>query len=99
MADRYEPLDWNDDDSYWRTNYATRPYAGTNPYDYYRPAYRYGFESANRYRGRTWEEVESDLERGWERFEHRTQATWQQIKDAVRDAWDRVMGRSPVTSR
>ena len=101
MADRNEPIDWNAEDSYWRTNYSTRPYAksGSNPYDYYQPGYRYGFESANRYPGRRWEEVESDLERGWERFEHRSKSTWQQVKDAVRDAWDRVMGRTPAHTR
>ena len=86
--------DWTTEDDYWRTNYASRPYARADRgYDYYEPGYRYGFESANRYRGRQWNEIESDLRSGWDRFEHRGQSAWENIKDAVRDAWDRVTGR------
>jgi hypothetical protein len=59
-------------------------------YDYYRPGYQYGYEAANRYRGRDWNDVESDLRSGWDRFENRSQSTWEHIKDAVRDAWNRV---------
>jgi hypothetical protein len=101
MADRIDPIDWNTEDSYWRTNYSTRPYAtdGNYPYDYYQPGYRYGFESAHRYPDRTWEDVESDLEHGWRVYENRSPTAWEQIKDAVRDAWDRVMGRTPIHSR
>lgn len=38
-------------------------YASSNPqdYGYYRPGYRYGYEAAGRYKGRRWEDVESDL--------------------------------------
>jgi hypothetical protein len=101
MADRDTMLNWEDEDKYWRTNYRNRPYAtsGTQEYDYYRPGYRYGFESANRYRGREWDDVESDLERDWNRFEHRGQSTWQQVKSAVRDAWDRVTGKTTAGTR
>ncbi len=85
--------DWSTEDRYWRENYVSRPYAHADRgYDTYQPGYRYGFESANRYRGRQWNEVESDLRSGWDRYEHRGQSTWENIKDAVRDAWDRVTG-------
>ena len=99
MADHDNLTDWNAEDSYWRNNYKTRPYAGTNEYTYYQPGYRYGYESAQRYRGRQWAEVESDLRSGWDRFEHRSQSAWEHVKDAVRDAWDRAMGRHPVGTR
>ena len=98
MADPY-PYDWDAEDTYWRTNYKNRPYAGSFDYDYYRPGYRYGFESARRYQGKSWNEVETDLERGWNKFEHRSKSTWEQVKDAVRDAWDRVTGHKPVGTR
>jgi hypothetical protein len=99
--ERTSPMDWNAEDTYWRTNYRSRPYASaaSYDYDYYRPAYRYGFESANQYSGRTWDLVESDLRRNWDTYEHRRESTWEQIKDAVRDAWDRVTGHHPVGSR
>ena len=86
--------DWMTEDTYWRSNFASRPYAQADRgYDYYRPGYRYGFESANRFQGRQWNEVEGDLRTGWDKFEHRAQSTWENVKDAVRDAWDRVRGR------
>ena len=92
---------WNDEDTYWRTHYRTRPYASSagRDYDYYQPGYRYGFEAANRYPNRTWSDVEADLARGWNTFEHRANATWEQMKDAVRDAWDRVTGNRLVGVR
>jgi hypothetical protein len=84
---------WDDEDQYWRSAYSTRPYGSGSNYDALRPGYRYGWESANRYRGRSWNEVESELERDWSSYGHRGTSTWQQVKDAVRDAWDRVTGR------
>ena len=98
MADQY-PQDWSVEDTYWRSNYRNRPYAGSQDYDFYRPGYRYGFESANRFRGKNWNEVESDLERDWNTYEHRGKSTWEQVKAAVRDAWDRVTTNRPVGTR
>ncbi|HXW04469.1 MAG TPA: hypothetical protein VD833_04495 [Vicinamibacterales bacterium] len=98
MAD-INPKDWDVEDSYWKSNYRTRPYASSNDYDYYRPGYRYGYESAHRYSGRTWEDAESDLRANWNTYEHRGQSTWEQMKEAVRDAWNRVTGHRPVSSR
>src|SRR5688500_16079836 len=101
MADQKDRFEWTDEDSYWRTNYQTRPYASAanKSYDYYQPGYRYGYEAANRYPGREWNEIESDLSRNWNSFEHRASSTWEQMKDAVRDAWDRVTGKRPVGTR
>jgi len=83
--------DWSTEDQYWRNTWNSRPYVSADrSYDFYQPGYRYGFESANRYRGRDWNDVESDLRSGWDRYEHRGQSTWENVKDAVRDAWNRV---------
>lgn len=86
---------WETEDNYWHENFSSRPYAiGADYYERFRPAYRYGFESATHGLGRTWEDAEPDLRTGWERYEHRGEASslWEDIKDAVRDAWDRVAG-------
>jgi hypothetical protein len=92
--------DWTAEDAYWRQNYASRPYArGDRGYEYYQPGYRYGFESAQRYGARQWNEIESDLRGGWDRFEHRGQSVWENVKDAVRDAWDRVTGNRAASRR
>jgi hypothetical protein len=92
--------DWSIEDTYWRSNFATRPYARADRgYEAYQPGYRYGFESANRFRGQPWNAVEPDLRSGWDRFEHRGQSTWENVKDAVRDAWDRVTGNRNAGAR
>jgi len=86
-------LDWTTEEDYWRQNYSNRPYVGSNrDFSVWSPGYRYGYESANRYHGRKWDEVESDLRTGWDRYEHRGSSAWEQMKHAVRDAWDRVTG-------
>jgi hypothetical protein len=89
-----QQLDWKPEESYWRDNWSTRPYVSADRgFEYYQPGYRYGFESANRYRGREWNEVEGDLRTNWASYEHRGQSTWEHIKDAVRDGWNRVVHR------
>ena len=93
MAENVRP--WADEDEYWRTHYRERPYASTRggDYDFYQPGYRYGYDAASRYEGREWTDVETDLSRDWDSYQHRGSSTWEDIKDAVRDAWDRVTGR------
>jgi hypothetical protein len=86
-----ENIDPTVEDAYWRETYPTRPYAvaGTS-YDEYAPAYRYGWESRSRYAGKSYDEVENDLERGWDQARERSSLAWHQAKDATRDAWHRV---------
>lgn len=87
-----DQLNWNDEESYWRDNWHTRPYAKADRgFDHYSPGYRYGFDAAHKYRGRQWNDVEPDLRSGWDSSEHRGQSTWEHMKDAVRDGWNRVI--------
>ena len=99
MADKDGSGGWDDEDAYWTANYRNRPYASANPqeYSHYQPAYRYGYDAAGRYKGRTWDDVESDLSQSWNSYEHRGTSTWEQMKDAVRDAWDRVTGKQSAS--
>ena len=86
---------WETEDNYWEENFSSRPYAlGPDYYDRFRPAYRYGFESARHDLGRSWDDAEPDLRNGWERQQNESgsPSAWEEIKDAVRDAWDRVTG-------
>ena len=86
-------VDWQTEEEYWRNNYSTRPYAVNHmDFEFWQPGYRYGYDSAMKYQGRKWHDVEADLKSGWDRVEHRGKTTWEQIKDAVRDGWDRVTG-------
>jgi hypothetical protein len=84
---------WTRDESFWRENYASRPYARADQsFDYYSPAYRYGYDAASRYPNREWTDIEPELEKGWDEFRGETKSTWEEIKQAAKDAWDRVTG-------
>lgn len=95
LADPTWKAAWETEDNYWFENFTSRPYAlGPDFYDRFRPAYRYGFESAQHHVGRNWDEAEEDLQKGWGHYEHRSEnsSTWDEIKEAVRDAWERIVG-------
>ena len=94
----------DDEDAYWAEHYALRPYAAADRgYDHYRPAYRYGWESRMRHHasGRSYEDLESELERDWEGQRGDSPMTWREARHATRDAWHRVerqvtgRGRTP----
>jgi hypothetical protein len=92
---------WETEENYWFENFSSRPYAlGPDYFDRFRPAYRYGFESARHHLGRSWDEAEPDLRRGWDAYEHRGESpsTWDEIKEAVRDAWNRITGGQTAES-
>ena len=85
---------WETEDNYWEENFSSRPYSlGPDYYDRFRPAFRYGFESARDSLGRSWDDAEPDLRSGWQRYQEEsgTPSAWDEIKAAVRDAWDRVV--------
>ncbi|MEX2172741.1 MAG: hypothetical protein WD872_00180 [Pirellulaceae bacterium] len=86
-----ENIDPTQEDAYWQSNYQSRPYVdqGTD-YESYRPAYRYGWESRSKYRGRGFDEVETDLERDWQNSRGQSNIGWDKARPAARDAWDRV---------
>ncbi len=89
---------WIQEDAWWRENFSTRPYVEGRQYEELRPAYQFGYESANHHLGREWNEVELDLRTGWDKFEGKGPggATWENVKDAVKDAWHRITGQHDV---
>ncbi len=88
---------WDQEDAWWRENYGGRSYATGRNYEDFRPAYKYGYESGRHHLGRTWNDVESDLRTGWDRYEGRgVESTWERVKDAVSDAWHRVTGQKSL---
>ena len=79
------------EDAYWSANYRERAYVErTRPYSDYQPAYRYGWESRARLGNRTFHDVESDLERGWDLAKGECKLAWTQAKHAASDAWHRL---------
>jgi hypothetical protein len=86
-----------EEDAYWAEHYATRPYAAADRgYEAYRPAYRYGWESRARHHasGRTYDELEPELERDWEHHRGGSRLTWADARHATRDAWHRIERRA-----
>ena len=85
--------DYNQYDPLFRTHYQTAYSSTGRSYEEYQPAYIYGYDLAEnpQYRDRSWEQVEMDARRSWER-EHQD-TLWDDIKDAVREGWMRVTGQ------
>lgn len=79
------------EDKYWRENHASRPYARQDlGWDHYQPAYRTGVESYNRNPDRSFDDVEPELGRDWDRARGSSSLEWEHARPAARDAWDRV---------
>lgn len=79
------------EDTYWRENYTSRPYARPGAtYDDYQPAYRYGMDSYTRYPNRSFDDVEPELSRDWGTARGHSPLDWDNAKHASRDAWQRV---------
>ncbi|MCX8518076.1 MAG: hypothetical protein ORN29_08485 [Rhodoferax sp.] len=79
------------EDAYWRQNYADRDYVEQgSTYDDYGPAYGYGVNAYGKYRGRRFEDVESELSADWDNMRGVSRLGWGRAKHAVHDAWNRV---------
>jgi len=74
--------------SHWDSNYGS----DAGHYDEFAPAYGYGSKAAadDKYRGRSWDEAESDIRADWETRNAGTTSTWDKMKAAVRHGWDRM---------
>lgn len=89
-----------EEETYWRTEYRNRPYYRRgSDFGYYAPAYRYGWESAASpaRMGRSFEDVEPELESNWPTFRGSADAEWRDIREATRDAYSRVRSRLTPT--
>ena len=86
-----EAIGASTEEMYWRENYLSRPYvtAGAT-FNEYRPAYRCGVDAHRRFEGRSFEDVEPELMRDWDRVKGTSSLTWENAKHASSDAWQRV---------
>lgn len=86
-----ESIDPSVEEAYWEQNFASRPYyTQGSSFEDYRPAYRYGVNARRRSDISTFDEVERDLARDWDKSRGRSPLGWDKAKFAARDAWDRV---------
>jgi len=84
------PIDPTAEEAYWSQNYTREPYyeRGYSFADYH-PGYRTGWEGRVRYQGRTFDEVENDLEFDYARNRGKSRLEWEKNRHAARAAWER----------
>ena len=86
-----EEVNPTEEHGYWRYNYAKRAYVGAGTtYEEYAPAYQFGWESYCKYPDKTFAQVESTLEKDWDKAKQHSKLDWQRAKAAVQDAWERM---------
>lgn len=61
----------------------------------YEPAYNYGFDQYAQRSGQRFEDIENDLERGWDTTKANSKLAWTEAKEAVRDGWHRLERAMP----
>ena len=92
---------WSGVAARYRQHWQSRQDADGGRWEDAEPGYRYGHEMASdaRYRGREWNDVETDLRSGyagWSRNQDRPEAeddgAWERVKGMARDGWDTVRG-------
>jgi hypothetical protein len=73
----------------YRTHYDTYLANTGQPYTYYVPAYRYGYNLRQdaRYQGSDWSTMEYQIRQDWERD---NPGTWERVKNAIRHAWEDI---------
>jgi uncharacterized protein (TIGR02271 family) len=85
-------VDPDEEVKYWEKEYPNRPYYTEElEFEDVRPAYRYGVESANKYQGKSWTEVQGRLSRNWPKARGESALTWSKIRGPVQDAYDRTI--------
>jgi hypothetical protein len=85
-----EAIDPTVEEAYWAQNYEREPYyeRGYTFQDYH-PAYRTGWEGRARYPGRSFADVERDLQADYERNRGQSRLDWNKNRHATRAAWNR----------
>ena len=81
-----------DNDTAYRNHWSSTYGLDSGSYDDYAPAYSYGssLASDDKYRGRSWDDAESDIRSDWETRNAGTTSTWDKMKAAVRHGWERI---------
>ena len=79
------------EDTWWRDNYAGRPYVTKGAsYDTYRTAYQYGWQARMMHPDREWMDIEPTLGEGWMQSRGDSKLEWADARHAAKDAWDRI---------
>jgi hypothetical protein len=83
-------VDPANEELYWREHFGSEPYYDPSfSFEDYLPAWRVGWEGRARHAGRSFEDVENDLEAEFHWNRGSSRLLWEQARDAVRAAWHR----------
>jgi len=95
-----EYVDPTEEYNYWQQNYNKRDYYQSGKrFEDYEPAYAYGYHAYGSNSGRSYNDVEANLQRDWESHRGESTLSWNQARPAVRDAYDRVGARAASSQR
>lgn len=75
----------------FQSSYQSKPYyRADRDWNDYEPAYHYAYTARQQHRGASFDSVENDLERGWDRTKATSRLAWSEAREAVRDGWHAV---------
>ena len=66
------------------------PAGAAHGWDDYAPAYRYGYDTHGRHAGRRFEDVEAELERGWDAARGDSRLDWAGAREPVQQGWQHL---------
>jgi|GEM_PF-3527905 len=95
--DEIRRMDATVEESYWKSHFSGEKYGDREAaYATYHPAFRVGYIGRNRYLGKTFEEVERDLQRDYDRLQGSATLPWARARLAAMDAWNRPVNVAAV---
>ena len=78
--------------AYWREQHSKQPYAKNSSYDQYEHAYRTGYTSFQKFRGKKFDEVEESVANDYETGKPDSALPWDTVRPAVSSVWDKMSG-------
>ena len=80
-----------EEEKFWREEHPKQPYADKNrPFEDYAPAYRTGAEAAQKYPGKSFEEIEDEVILDYQRGRVGAALPWDHARHAVHAAWAKL---------
>lgn len=96
-SDAIRKVDAATEEAYWKRHFSGEKYGERDAaYVTYQPAFRVGYVGRNRYPGKTFEEVERDLQRDYDRQSGSSTLPWARARFAVLDAWNRPVNADAI---
>ncbi|HJW46487.1 MAG TPA: glycine zipper domain-containing protein [Lysobacter sp.] len=93
IAEAVNPTEYS---SHFEKEYRSAPYyINGSEWRDYQPAYKYGYDTYGQYRGRKFDDVESELQRNWDASRADSRLAWNDARQAVRDGWHYIERAMP----